>query len=81
MEFPKDSSLVSVIKNQDLTLELEIPLEPSGSCSSSLNISMGPVKIPLGTSTQAGPICGVFTRDSIETGNALSQDTTGDPAP
>lgn len=83
MKSHEDSSLVSAMKNLDLTLTLEIPLGPSGSCNSSPSISLGPVKIPLGTSTQEGPISGVFTKDQLdsETGNSLSQLTTGVQVP
>jgi hypothetical protein len=80
MKSRETSSLDSALKNLDLTLELEIPLELSGSCSSSPSISLGPVKIPLGTSTQEQPISGIFTKDSL-TGSSDSQDTTGDQVP
>jgi hypothetical protein len=67
MTSPKDSSADSAIRNLDLTLELEIPLPgASGSCSSSPEISLGPVKVPLGTSTREGPISGTFTKEQIE---------------
>ena len=75
------SSLDNAIKNLDLTLELEIPLGPSGSCSSSPSISLGPVTIPLGTSIQPPSISGVFTKDSLMTGNSPSPGTTGDQVP
>jgi hypothetical protein len=83
MKSHQDSSLDSALKNLDLTLSLEIPLEPSGSCSSSPSISLGPVKIPLGTSTQEGPISGVFTKDQLdsETGNSPLPLTTGVQVP
>lgn len=74
------SFVASSTKNLDLTLSLEIPLAPSGSPSSCLNISLGPVKIPLGTCTPPGPISGVFTEDSL-IGNSPSPDTTGDLEP
>lgn len=61
-----DSSLGSAIKNLDFDLTLEIPLEPSGSCSSSPSILLGPVSIPSGTSTQEGPISGTFTKSDLE---------------
>lgn len=77
MKSHEDSSLDSAIKNLDLTLSLEIPLAPSGSCSSSPSISLGPVTIPLGTSTQEGPISGTFTKDSM-IGSLDSQLTTSD---
>lgn len=76
----RDSFADSALKNLDLTLGLEIPLLPSGSCSSCPSISLGPVKVQLGTSTQPGPISGNFTTDSL-IGNALSRDTTGDQLP
>jgi hypothetical protein len=77
------SSLDSAIKNLDLTLTLEIPLGQSDSCNSSPSISLGPVKIPLGTSEQEGPISGIFTKEKLdsETGNSPSQPTTGDRVP
>lgn len=79
----KTSLLASVTKNLDLTLSLEIPLEPSGLPSSCANISLGPVKVQLGTSTQPGPISGNFTTASMdsEIGNSLSPPTTGDQVP
>jgi hypothetical protein len=70
MKSQQDSSLGSAIKNLDLTLSLEIPLEPLGSCSSSPSISLGPESIQLGTSTQEGPISGIFTKKELqETGS------------
>ncbi len=80
MTSPKTFLLDNVIKNQDLTLTLEIPLGQSESCNSSPSISLGPVKIPLATSTAPGPISGVFTKDSL-TGNSPLLDTTGDQVP
>jgi hypothetical protein len=79
----QESSLVSALKNLDLTLELEIPLGPSGSCSCSPVISLGPVKIPLGTSTPQGPISGNFTMEEMdsEIGSSLLPPTTGDQLP
>ena len=77
---PQDSLADSAIKNLDLTLTLEIPLGQSDSCNCSPSISLGPVKIPLKTSQQAGPISGVFTKDSL-TGNSLLPDMTGDREP
>lgn len=66
MKSHEDSSLDSALRNLDLTLSLEIPLAPSESCSSSPSISLGPVSIPLGTSTQEGPISGIFTKSDLE---------------
>jgi hypothetical protein len=80
MASQKTSLLDSAMKNLDLTLELEVPLEPSGSCSSSPSISLGPVKIQPGTLGPAPSISGQFTKDSL-IGNSLSQDTTGDQVP
>jgi hypothetical protein len=83
MPSQKISSLESATKNLDLTLELEVPLEPSGSCSSSLDISLGPVKIQLGTSQTQGSISGEFTKEDLdmegdlETGSSASPPTTG----
>lgn len=74
----KESSVDSAIRNLDLTLSLEIPLQaPSDSCNYCPSISLGPVKIPLGTSGLQQPISGAFTKDSL-IGNSLSLDTTGD---
>ncbi len=72
MASPKTFLQDNVTKNLDLTLEVEIPLEPSGSCSSSGSISLGPVKVPFGTSTQPQDISGDFTTKELEnppTGN------------
>lgn len=81
MASPKDSFPVSVLRKVDLTASLEIPIPAQlDSCSCSPVISLGPVKIPLGTSTQEGHISGVFSKDSL-IGNSLSPDTTGDPVP
>lgn len=77
----KTSLLDSVTKNLDLTLELEIPLEPSGSCSSSANISLGPVKVQLGTSTQPGIISPPSPRDLEAIGSSDLPDTTGAQLP
>lgn len=74
----KESYVDSAIRNLDLTLSLEIPIPAqSDSCSYCPSISLGPVKIPLGTSEQQQPISAVFTKDSL-IGNSLSLDTTGD---
>lgn len=78
MSSHQDSALASALKNLDLTLELEIPVPvASDSCSYSPKISLGPVTIPLGTSTQERPISGTFTTSSL-IGNSLSLPTTGD---
>lgn len=78
MKSHQDSALASALKNLDLTIELEIPLpDASDSCSYSPKISLGPVKIPLGISTQEQPISGTFTTSSL-IGNSLSLPTTGD---
>jgi hypothetical protein len=77
----KDSFLDSATKNLALTLELEIPLEPSGLCSSSANISLGPVKVQLGTSTQPGIISPPSRSDLEVIGNSDSLDTTGGQLP
>ena len=82
MASPKDSSNDSAIRNLDLTLSLEIPIQgPSDSSSSCPVFSLGPVKIPLGTCRPPGPISGTFTRDQMdsEIGNSLSPLTTGVP--
>lgn len=70
----------SALKSQDLTLGLEIPLGRSDCSNCSPSISLGPVSIPLRTSTRLGPISGVFTSDSL-TGSTHLQPTTGDPDP
>jgi hypothetical protein len=57
MKSHQDSALDSAIKNLDLTLTLTIPLQaPSDSSNCSPSISLGPVKVPFGTSTQPGSI-------------------------
>ena len=81
MASQKDSFLDSATKNLDLTLTLEIPLEPSGLCSSSANISLGPVKVQLGTSTQPGIISPPSPSDLEAIGSSPSQDTTGVQVP
>jgi hypothetical protein len=65
------SSRDNFIKNAtgDLTLsvELQVPLPvPSESHNYSPSISLGPVKIQLGTSEQPAPICGTFTKSELE---------------
>lgn len=80
MASPIYSRVVSALRNQDLTLGLEIPLGRSDCSSCSPSISLGPVSIPLRTSTRLGPISGVFTSDSL-TGSTHLQPTTGDPDP
>jgi hypothetical protein len=80
MPFPKISSRESGIKNLDLTLSLEVPLAPSGSCNLNPDISLGPVKILSGISGQEECILGNFTESSM-TGSLLSQDITGDQVP
>lgn len=75
------SSLANAGKNLDLTLSLTIPLAPSGSCSSSLVISLGPVSMELGTSTQPGPISPPSPSDLGKIGNSPWLPTTGDPVP
>lgn len=77
----KTSSLGNALRNQDLTLELEVPLGASDSCSSTPSISLGPVKIPLGTSTQPGLISPPSRKDLEAIGNSDSQAMTGDPLP
>lgn len=73
----RDSSLGSAIRNLDFDLTLEIPLpDASDSCNYFPKISLGPVSIPLGTSTAEGPISGTFTKDSM-IGSLDSQLTTG----
>lgn len=81
MESQKTSLLDSVTKNLDLTLSLEIPLEPSGLPSSCLNFSLGPVKVQLGTSTQPGIISPPTRSDLEAIGSSGSLDTTGDQVP
>lgn len=83
-----DSSIKSAVSDLTLSAELSVPMPaPSESRSSFLNssnppvITLGPVSIPLGTSTGPHPISGVFTKDSMEIGNSLSLDTTTDQMP
>lgn len=72
----KTSLLDNATKNLDLTLSLEIPLGPSGSCNSSPRIFLGPVTIPLGTSTQEAPILPPSPKDLREIGSSDSLPTT-----
>ena len=78
MASPIYSRVVSALRNQDLTLGLEIPLGRSDCSSCSPSISLGPVSIPLRTSTRLEPISEVFTSDSL-IGSTHLQPTTGDP--
>lgn len=75
------SSLDSALKNLDLTLELEMPLGPQGSCSSSPDISLGPVKIQSGTLTLPGVTSEPICIDTSAIGNWRSRPTTGDQLP
>jgi hypothetical protein len=78
----KDSALDSAIKNLDLTLGLEMPLPAQSDCSNcSPSISLGPVKIPLGTSGQHANILPPSASDLEAIGNSDSQPMTGDPVP
>lgn len=82
MAFLKDSALGSAIRNQDLTLELEIPIQgPSDSSNSCPSISLGPVKIPLGTPEPRVPILPPSPSDLEAIGNTPWLPTTGDPVP
>lgn len=81
MESRKTSLLDSALQNLDLTLALSVPLEPSGLPSSCLNISLGPVKVQLGTSTQPGVISPPSRSDLQGIGNSDWLDTTGDQVP
>lgn len=80
MKSPLDSSLDNATKNLDLTLTLEIPLAPSGSCNSSPDISLALDGTPLPISPRGPSILPPFTKDSM-IGHLDSQDTTGDPVP
>lgn len=67
MKSPMISQLDSALKNQDLTLGLEIPLPgASDSCSSSPKISLGLGSIQLEISKKEQPISGTFTKEQIE---------------
>ena len=71
------SLLANALKNQDLTLSLEIPLEPSESCSCSPRISLELDGTPLPTLRPPPNISGIFTKDSM-IGSLDSQLMTGD---
>ena len=78
MAFPLGSRLANVLKSQDLTLALEIPLAgPSDSSNCSLSISLGPVSIPLKTSEQLPNILPPSPSDLAAIGNSGWLDTTG----
>lgn len=63
----QDNSIKSAISDLTLSVELTVPLPvPSESHNYCPSISLGPVKIPLGTSTPPGPISGIFTKEQIE---------------
>jgi len=73
------SRLANVLKSQDLSIALEIPLAgPSDSSNCSLSISLGPVSIPLKTSEQLPNILPPSPSDLAEIGLSLSPDMTGD---
>lgn len=69
------------MKSPDLTLSLEVPLGPSALCSSSLSISVGPVSIPLRTSTREEGISPPSPDDLEGIGNSPWLPTIGAPVP
>lgn len=70
------SRLANVLKSQDLSIALEIPLAgPSDSSSFSLSISVGPVSIPLKTSEPQPNILPPSPSDLAEIGNSDSLPT------
>ncbi len=80
MASPMPYWLGSALKNLDLTLTLEIPLAPSGSCSSCHSISLALDGTPLPIFRPAPTISGVFTKNSM-IGSLLSRDSIGDHLP
>ena len=67
MKSPIISRLDSALKNQSLTLRLEIPLPAaSDSCNSSPKISLELDGAPLPTSIQESTISGTFTKELLE---------------
>lgn len=76
MKSHQDSALDSAMKNLDFELTLIIPLPgPSDSSNCSPSISLGPVKVPLGTSTQPGSILPPSPSDLKEIGSSDSLPT------
>lgn len=81
------SSLGSAIKNQDLTLGLEVQLAPSGSCSSSPGISLELEGMPLQILPPPESTSELlFTKEQLklqdfETGSSVLPLTTGDQVP
>ena len=70
------SRLANVLKSQDLSIALEIPLAgPSDSSNCSLSISLGQVVIPLKTSEPLPPISPPLPSDLAEIGNSDSLPT------
>jgi hypothetical protein len=67
MKSPITSQLANALKNQGLTLKLEIPLAAaSDSCSSCPKISLELDGAPLPTSTLESPISGIFTKEQLK---------------
>jgi hypothetical protein len=85
MTSSRDNFIKSATGDLTLSVEMSVPLPvPSESHNYSPSISLGPVKIPLGTSEPQGPISGTFTKSELEeakTGSLPSQLTTGDQLP
>lgn len=86
MESPKTSSVANSFKSAigDLTLsaEVTVPLPaPSESPNSCPSFSLGPVKIPLGTCTQPGPISPPSPSDLAGIGSSDWQLTTEGQVP
>ena len=70
------SQLDNALKNLDSTLTLEIPLEPSGSCSSSPSISLELDGVPLPTSIPEPSISPPSREDLEATTSSGSPPTT-----
>lgn len=72
-----DSAIKSAISDLTLSAELTFPLpDASASCSSTPSFSLGPVKVPLGTSTAPGIISPPSRSDLEAIGSSPSQDMT-----
>jgi hypothetical protein len=82
MTSSRDNSIKSAISDLTLSVELSVPLPvPSESHNYSPSISVGPVKIPLGTSGEPGPILPPSPKNLEETGSLDWQRTITDQAP
>lgn len=81
MESPKTYLRDSAIKNLDLSLSLEIPLAPSGSCSSCPDISLMLDGMALPISKPEPSISPPSPSDLEGTSSSHWPGTIGDPVP